>query len=196
MGFYPNEGDVDSNGAEEVNLRTSAGAELLGQQASAASLPVVIASNQSTLPISAASLPLPAGAATAANQATEIASLASIDAGTPAALGQTTMAASMPVTVASNQTNIPTIFQGPTTAFVRISTNGTTVVKSGAGILRRIIKMSGGNLTLYNNTAASGTVIQVISGTNPTGTLVYDIPFTIGLTIVSASGPDAVIVYE
>lgn len=47
------------------------------------------------------------GAATAANQATEIASLASIDAGIPAALGQTTMAASMPVVIASNQTAVP-----------------------------------------------------------------------------------------
>lgn len=114
-----------------------------GQAAMAASTPVVIASNQSAIPISgtvtvdtsllstaakqdtllaelqlkadltetqpvsAASLPLPAGASTAANQATEIASLASIDAGIPAALGQTTMAASMPVAIASNQSAIP-----------------------------------------------------------------------------------------
>lgn len=42
MGVAYGEGDVDANGAEEVNLRTSAGAELLGQQTSAASLPVVI----------------------------------------------------------------------------------------------------------------------------------------------------------
>lgn len=40
----------------------------LGQATMAASLPVVIASNQSTLPISAASLPLPTGAATYAAQ--------------------------------------------------------------------------------------------------------------------------------
>lgn len=52
MGFYPSEGDVDSNGAEEVNLRTAAGAELLGQQVSAASLPVVISSDQSTINVS------------------------------------------------------------------------------------------------------------------------------------------------
>ena len=51
MGYYPNEGDVDPNGAQEVNLRTAAGVELLGQQASAASLPVVIASNQSAIPV-------------------------------------------------------------------------------------------------------------------------------------------------
>ena len=50
-----------------------------GQALMAASSPVVIASNQSAIPVSAASLPLPTGAATAANQATELASLASID---------------------------------------------------------------------------------------------------------------------
>lgn len=52
MGVFHNEGDVDANGAQEVNLRTSAGAELLGQQISTASLPVVIASDQSTIPVS------------------------------------------------------------------------------------------------------------------------------------------------
>jgi len=77
-----------------------------GQKLMAASSPVVIASDQSTIPVSAASLPLPSGAATAANQATEIASLASIDAGIPAALGQTTMANSMPVVFATDQTPI------------------------------------------------------------------------------------------
>lgn len=56
-----------------------------------------------TQPVSAASLPLPTGAATSANQATANASLASIDAGIPAALGQATEANSMPVTIASDQ---------------------------------------------------------------------------------------------
>lgn len=60
-----------------------------------------------TQPISVSALPLPAGAATAANQVTEIASLASIDAGIPAGLGQTTMAASMPVVIASDQSTVP-----------------------------------------------------------------------------------------
>lgn len=79
----------------------------LGQAAMAASMPVAIASNQSTLPISAASLPLPAGAATAANQATEIAALISIDAGIPAAIGATTMAGCMPVVLATDQPALP-----------------------------------------------------------------------------------------
>ena len=48
-----------------------------------------------------------AGMATAALQSTANATLAAIDAGIPTALGQTTMAASMPVTIASNQSAIP-----------------------------------------------------------------------------------------
>lgn len=92
----------------------------LGQALMAASIPVVIASNQSTLPVSAASLPLPAGAATSANQVSEIGllttidadtgniatSTASIDTKTPA-LGQALMAVSVPVAIASNQSALP-----------------------------------------------------------------------------------------
>lgn len=50
----------------------------LGQKLKAASFPVVIASDQDTLAISVASLPLPSGAATAANQVTEIAGFATL----------------------------------------------------------------------------------------------------------------------
>lgn len=49
------------------------------------------------VPISAAALPLPAGASTSALQTTGNASLASIDAGVPAALGSTASTGSMPV---------------------------------------------------------------------------------------------------
>lgn len=80
----------------------------------------------STLPISATSLPLPTGAATSANQATEISSLASIDAGIPAALGQTTMSASMPVAIASDQSVIPTTL-GNTTGKANVLKTGTLV---------------------------------------------------------------------
>lgn len=51
----------------------------LGQKAMAASLSVAIASDQSTVPVSAASLPLPSGAATEAKQDTGNTSLGSID---------------------------------------------------------------------------------------------------------------------
>lgn len=78
----------------------------LGQKAMAASLAVAIASDQSTLPVSAASLPLPSGAATSALQTTGNTSLSSID-GKLATLGQKTMAGSEPVVIASDQSAIP-----------------------------------------------------------------------------------------
>ena len=52
-------GDLNVNIAEYGGIATT-----LGQKASASSVPVVIASDQSAVPISAASLPLPTGAAT------------------------------------------------------------------------------------------------------------------------------------
>lgn len=73
---------------------------------------------QTTQPISAAALPLPSGAATAANQATGNTTLATISGGIPAALGQTTMAASMPVTMASNQSPISVSVSGGTVTSV------------------------------------------------------------------------------
>jgi hypothetical protein len=68
----------------------------------------VIGNVGDALKVSVASLPLPAGASTSALQTAANASLVAIDAGIPAALGQTTMAASMPVTLASNQSEIVT----------------------------------------------------------------------------------------
>jgi hypothetical protein len=76
----------------------------LGQKVMAASFPVVIASDQSAVPISAASLPLPAGAATEATLATRVAD-ATITARLNT-LGQKAMAASAPVVIASDQSAI------------------------------------------------------------------------------------------
>lgn len=67
-------GDLNVNIAEYGGVATT-----LGQKASASSVPVVIASDQSAIPISAASLPLPTGAATSANQSTEITALGTIN---------------------------------------------------------------------------------------------------------------------
>lgn len=73
-----------------------------------------------TQPVSAVSLPLPTGAATEVT-------LAAIDAGTPAALGQTTMSASMPVVIASDQSAIPVTF---TPAALTTTATVTTVAVS------------------------------------------------------------------
>ena len=67
-------------GILDVNVSEYGGvATTLGQKVSASSVPVVIASDQSAIPISAASLPLPTGAATSANQSTEITALGTIN---------------------------------------------------------------------------------------------------------------------
>jgi hypothetical protein len=145
-----------------------------------------------TQPISAASLPLPAGAAT---QAT----LSSIDAKF-SALGQNTMSASTPVVLSSNHSDISV--KNKSSSFSNITTTGTTTIKSGAGIFRRLVintKGSASNtFTIYDNTAGSGTVIATIDTVNSTGSLEYGLAFSTGLTIVSASGTsaNATVIYE
>lgn len=80
----------------------------------------------------------------------------------------------------------------------RISTATTTVVKSGAGFLHAITfgkRVAGEVVTIYNNTAASGTILAVLTSANP---LLTDAPFTlplsvkfsIGCTIVTAAASD------
>lgn len=71
----------------------------LGQNNMVNSMPVVLASDQSALPLST-------NAATESKQDAQITILNAIDAGIPASLGQQTMNASMPVVLASNQPSI------------------------------------------------------------------------------------------
>ena len=68
----------------------------------------------------------------------------------------------------------------------------TTAIKSGAGVLHSITfnkPVATGTVTLYDNTAGSGTVIGTI--TVPASplpmTLVYDVVFNTGLTVVTAT---------
>lgn len=105
-----------------INSKTPA----LGQAVMASSSPVVIASNQSAVPVSAASLPLPTDAATETT-------LAALNAKVPA-LGQAAMAASLAVTIASDQSTF-----GINAALV----NGTTPLMgagpTGTGSMRQTI---------------------------------------------------------
>lgn len=78
----------------------------LGQKAMAASMAVVVASDQTALHVIVDSSALPSGASTSTKQDTGNTSLASIDTKTPA-LGQAAMAASVPVAIASNQSTLP-----------------------------------------------------------------------------------------
>jgi len=78
-----------------------------------------------------------------------------------------------------------------------IGTNTTTVCKYGAGTLQRIVNVdNAGTLTIYDNTAASGTIIATIDTSKALGTLEFEAPFSNGLTVVTATGAKVVIVYE
>ncbi len=69
-----------------------------------------------------------------------------------------------------------------------IATATTTTVKSGAGWLHAITigETAAGAITIYDNTAGSGTVICVLKASIVEGTYVFDRAFTTGLTIVTA----------
>ena len=83
----------------------------LGQNVSAASIPVVISSNQSAVPVSQSGTwtvnsNLPTGASTSALQTSGNATLSSLDTKTPT-VGQKLSAASSPVVISSDQSPIP-----------------------------------------------------------------------------------------
>lgn len=86
------------------------------------------------------------------------------------------------------------------TTYASLLTAGTTVLKHGAGRLKRCIITRAGNpgqsLTLYDNTAASGRVIAVISPDN-VNQFDFDLDFTTGLTalILGAGTPSATLTF-
>jgi hypothetical protein len=82
-----------------------------------------------------------------------------------------------------------------------IATATTTVVKTGEGILVRVIvgqDAASGLVTLYDNTAGSGTIIAVMEATanNQVQDYEFDIPFSTGLTVVTVDAPKITIVYR
>jgi hypothetical protein len=89
----------------------------------------------------------------------------------------------------------------PILAYRNLTSNGTTVIKSGKGILGVVTLNRAGassnTLTLYDNTAGSGDKIATIDTTAGIGSLAYDVPFNNGLTAVLATGsaPDVTIMY-
>lgn len=78
-----------------------------------------------------------------------------------------------------------------------LGTNATTVCKYGAGTLQRIINVdNAGNVSVYDNTAGSGTLIAQIDTSKALGTLDFNVPFSNGLTIVVGLGAKIIVVYE
>lgn len=78
-----------------------------------------------------------------------------------------------------------------------ISTNTTTTVKSGRGRLHaiNITETAAGAITVYDNTAGSGTVIAAFKASVVEGTYLFDVEFTTGLTIVTAAASKLTVSY-
>ena len=80
----------------------------------------------------------------------------------------------------------------------------TTVVKSGAGFLHAIVfngpATATNTTTVYDNTAASGTVIAIPLATAAAAplTLTFNCAFTVGLTIITATanGANMTVIYR
>ena len=86
--------------------------------------------------------------------------------------------------------------------YENINTNTTTTVKSGSGVLKRIVvNMAGAysnTCTIYDNTSGTGTIIGTIDPVHTQIVFEYDVVFNTGLTIVTATGTaaDLTIVYQ
>lgn len=145
MALYEQEPAIES-----TNIADAAGVNLATVSATGA---LKIDGSAVTQPVSAASLPLPTGAASASNQTTEIASLASIDAGIPAALGQTVMTSSMPVVIASDQTQVSIRFPDRT-LLAAGQLFGFSIEQNQASTGEQ-------NLILFRNPSASGKTVYI-----------------------------------
>lgn len=125
--------------------------------------------------ISATSLPLPSGAATSANQSSEITLLTSIDAGSAAALGQTTMSASVPVAIASDQSSLSVKEQDTAlwvTATGAAAAGVTLTLPAVAAQFHRITLIE---MVAYTTATRIGGVNPVlVTTTNLTGSPVWD----------------------
>lgn len=109
-----------------------------------------------TQPISAASLPLPTGASTSALQTTGNTSLSNIDTKTPS-LGQTTMAGSSPVVIASNQSAVPVDSELPAAAALADATSNPTTTSVGSLLLG----YNGTTWDRLRSTIAGGLLVDV-----------------------------------
>lgn len=128
-----------------------------GQAAMAASTPVVIASNQTAIPISAAALPLPTNAAqeTGGNLATIVTNTNKIP-----SLGQAVKANSVPVTLASDQSPLPVSISGATTDNTALYNN----TLSAAGVITGIDTTGYNSFVVQLSGAWSASVL--IEGSN------------------------------
>jgi len=79
-----------------------------------------------------------------------------------------------------------------------ITTGTTTVVKSGAGVLKGITvnTTAAGTVIIYDNTSAAGTKIGTLKTSVAEGTYEYNVAFATGLTIVTGAASDITVAYN
>lgn len=74
----------------------------------------------------------------------------------------------------------------------------TTVVATGSGTLKRIVvnTTAAGTITVYDDeSAVSTSLIATLKSSIAENSYEYDVPFTRGLTIVTAAASDITVVY-
>lgn len=83
-------------------------------------------------------------------------------------------------------------------SFLNIADTASTLVKSGAGYLHAIIvnNSPAGSLTVYDNTAGSGTKIATLKASITEGTYTFNCQFDNGLYVIPAAVGDYTIVYR
>ena len=79
-----------------------------------------------------------------------------------------------------------------------IATATTTTVKTGRGILRGIIltETAAGAITVYDNTAGSGTILAAFKASVVEGSYEFNLKFATGLTIVTAGASKLTVTWE
>lgn len=135
----------------------------LGSKLSAASLPVVIASDQAAVAVSAASLPLPTGAATASNQSTANSSLSSIDAKLPALVSSRVPVDGSGVTQPVSDSAVQSRIGATTDA--EASGDGSAIA-----VLKRIRTLLGGTLTVTGGGGGTEYTTDAVAPGSPVGT--------------------------
>lgn len=73
----------------------------------------------------------------------------------------------------------------------------TTLVKTGAGILHKVVvnTLSAGSISIYDNVSGTGSPIAIING-GVERSINYDLAFATGLNVVVTGTPDVTVVYR
>lgn len=79
-----------------------------------------------------------------------------------------------------------------------ISAIATTAIKASAGFLHAITvgETAAGAITVYDNTIGAGTIIAVLKASIVEQTFIFDVNFTVGLTIVTAAASKISVSYR